>query len=113
MIGVSSRVQCPRCGRWWTVTPDMTEVECVCHLYCDYGSDPKDCSTAPYDYSGSLGYPAGMHTDASDNGDDLLHRARYCSTHEQYIYKDAVQIPVDRSLFKVRLPEHQRRRNRL
>jgi hypothetical protein len=53
-----------------------------------------------------------MHTNASDNGDDILHRRRYCSVHGQYIYKDAVQIPVEQNLFKERLPFQLRRRVR-
>ena len=51
----------------------------------------------------------GGHYDSEDEGDDVLHRVRYCSTHDKYIYKMAVQLVIDwDDYLSRRLPEHLR-----
>jgi len=50
---------------------------------------------AEYNYSGQLGWPVGAHQNSGDEGDDVLHRAGYCSTHSKYTYKGIIFIEAD------------------
>ena len=87
-------------------SPDF---ECDCHLYCSEGERQQDCVTAEVNYSGELGWPVGRHTDSVNEGDDILHRVRYCSTHGKYIYKTQVIVPINwKEYYSTRLPEHLR-----
>jgi len=70
-------------------------VYCICHLYCEDGDKPEDCSTVSAAYEGQLGWPVGAHTETESGGEDVLHRVRYCSTHNKYIYKTAVWVEPD------------------
>lgn len=107
-MSISTIVVCPRCGKRHHVHLGQAEVECDCHLYCDMGSKPSDCSLTKQNYTGKLGYPTGVHTDSSNGGDDVLHRVYYCSTHGHYTYKQAVQIEVTPTMFSGRLPKKHR-----
>ena len=90
------KVKCPRCGKIWIIPWGDSGIECTCHLYCSSGSEPSDCTvTYPYNYSGSLGYPVGAHLNSADEGDDVLHRGGYCSTHNKYTNKEPVWLEVD------------------
>lgn len=80
-----------------------SEVECDCHLFCAEGSKPRDCSVVVVNWSGQLGWPAGAHQKQVEEGDDVRHRRRYCSTHSLYIYKTAVWMAVDTSFYRRRL----------
>jgi len=92
-----AKVKCPRCRKLWTVHYPNPYIECDCHLYCSDGSEVSDCSVSltPYNWSGQLGWPEGADLDSEDEGDDVLHRAYYCSTHGKYIEKTPVIIEVD------------------
>jgi hypothetical protein len=102
-------VKCPQCdtvkqisalsGGWW----------CDCHLYCAEGSKPSDCSITSARWTGQLGWPAGAHQNAADEGDNLRRRTYYCSTHELYSYKLPQFIEVDMDFFNHRLPKSMRR----
>jgi len=52
-----------------------------------------------------MGWPAGAHGVDLQEGDDVRHRMRYCSTHDKYIYRQPVFLEVDSSFFKTRLPK--------
>lgn len=102
--------KCGQCGRVHRIPAGSPGVFCDCHLYCSSGDKPRDCSTSEYNYSGPLGWPAGSHQGAYDEGDDIRHRARYCSTHGKYIYKTPVFLEADYSQLKdrYRLPKKYR-----
>ncbi len=87
---------CPRCGKEWIVPQGNPDIECWCHLYCEYGEKPSDCNvTYPLNWSGEFNWPRGLKTNATDNS-DFKHRATgYCSTHSKYIYNDMVIIDCD------------------
>lgn len=89
------KVECPRCGRIWNVPLGQPDIVCNCHLFCSQGSKPSDCSVTKRSFSGQLGWPTGLHVDASDESDDPLHITYYCSTHDEYIYKTPVLIECD------------------
>ena len=83
-----AKVQCSRCKQIWTVPWGQDGIECNCHTWCEDGDKPSDCTWTRYNYTGSLGWPVGAHTNAENRGDDVLHRVGYCSTHKKYTYKD-------------------------
>ena len=90
-------VECPRCSKIWrSLQWGSPGVECTCHLFCSSGTKQSDCTVAyPYNWSGQLGYPTGLHVDAKNEGDDVLHRTGYCSTHKKYVYKEPIFLEVD------------------
>ena len=88
-------VECPRCKRTWTIQQGTPDITCNCHLYCSDGDKPSDCSTTLVTDNVQLGWPRGLHVDAENEGDDVMHRVRYCSTHSKYIYKTPVLIPAN------------------
>jgi len=94
-MSLQMKVKCPRCGRVWTVPQGTPDILCNCHLYCSQGTKPSDCNVTDAYWAGQLGYPTGLHVNAEDLGDDVMHRVRYCSTHDEYIYKTPVLIPCD------------------
>lgn len=79
--------KCPRCGKILTFTEGQEEADCNCHMYCSEGSKPTDCNTVPCTFSGSLKWPLGIHDNNPDEGQDVLHRVRYCNTHGKFIMK--------------------------
>jgi hypothetical protein len=91
-----AKVKCPRCGTVWTVPQASPGIECTCHLFCSSGNKPSDCSvTYPLHSNVKFAWPAGLHNDAADEGDDVLHRKGYCSTHGKYISKDSIWLEVN------------------
>ena len=80
-----------------------SEVECDCHLYCREGRKPRDCSVTSVNWSGQLGWPAGAHQNSVQEGDDMRHRVRYCTTHDLYIYKTAVWMESSTDFYHSRL----------
>ena len=99
-------IQCPRCRRVWRIRDTSGGITCDCHLYCVDGDRPIDCSVASVNWNAQFGWPAGAHQDADDEGDDVRHRVRYCSTHNKYIYKVPVFLEFDRpSYYGQRLPK--------
>ena len=91
-----AHVQCPRCGQVWTVHQGMPEAECNCHLWCDRGTKPSDCNLTPIDSQTiNWGYPANMDVGSSNEGEDIVHRKAYCSTHGIYSYKEPIVMEVD------------------
>ncbi len=88
-------LECPRCHKLITVPQGNPDAECWCHLFCSEGDRPQDCSVAIVNYTGDLGWPVGSHQNSENEGDDILHRVRYCSTHDNYIYKTQIIIPVN------------------
>lgn len=91
------KVECPRCHKVWQVHEGQTEVDCNCHLYCEDGDKPADCSVATQSFDGQLGWPRHLRTGLSlqATGDNELDQVRYCSTHDKYIYKVPITIPCD------------------
>ena len=103
------RFECPRCGKIITVQQGSPDFECDCHLYCSDGERPQDCSVTEVNHTGDLGWPFGRHGEDLQEGDDVLHRVRYCSTHDKYIYKTQVIVPIDwKEYYSRRLPRHLR-----
>jgi len=89
------KVECPECGRVWTVKQGTPDITCNCHLYCKQGDKPADCSVAAWKFTGQLGWPTGLHVDHDDDRDDVMHVTYYCSTHEEYYDKVPITIPCD------------------
>jgi len=103
-------VECPRCSKKWELPWAHPGVECTCHLFCSSGTKPQDCAVAyPYNYTGPLGYPAGLHNNAANEGDNITQRGGYCSTHNKFTSKEPIYLEVDWKRFeKERLPQHLR-----
>ena len=91
----SMAVECPRCKRIWQVPQGTPDMDCNCQLYCTQGNKPSDCSVARYTQNLRYKWPAGLHTDAPDKGDDVAHITYYCSVHDEYYYKVPILIPCD------------------
>jgi len=97
---INKKVQCPRCGKVWTVNPQHSEIMCNCHTYCSEGTKPSDCTlvaktsgTVPF--SGVWKWPSGMHNSDVNLGDDTQARTYYCTVHEIYSNKVPFLIGVD------------------
>ena len=100
------KVVCPRCGNILTAVQGSPDVECNCHLYCEDGTKPSDCSMTAQEWSGDHGWPTGLHVGADNNSDDIKNVAYYCSTHSKYSFKSKVVIPLDwDSWFSKRAPK--------
>lgn len=104
-VGVRlAKAECPRCHRILTFRPGQSEADCNCHLYCQYGSKPSDCtliaaSAGPDPFSGNWKFPSGLHTGNKHEGDDTQARVSYCSTHSVYSSKVPITVEVDWGLF--------------
>ena len=99
-------VVCPNCRREWVVPQGTDSQLCNCHLYCEQGSKPSDCSLTPSTFNGQIGYPVGEHTVNLDSGDNILFRSGYCSVHSKFSYKQPVLIECDwESWFSRRAPK--------
>ena len=97
------KVQCPRCGRIITAHQGHSDVECNCHLYCQYGTKPSDCtlvaaSAGGDPFVGVWKWPSGLHNQESHEGDDTQARVYYCTTHNVYSSKVPMLISVDWSV---------------
>jgi len=102
------KVKCPKCGKIWTVSQGTPDIICNCHLYCEDGSRPEDCTLTPATVTGNLTPFLGLHLGHSDS-DDVLHRRYYCSVHDKYSYKQPVLIEVDsEAWFSKRAPSNMR-----
>lgn len=87
------KVVCPRCKRVMIIPLGNPDIECNCHLYCQEGELPSDCSvTWPYEQTVNWNWPRGLKTGRSDYGDSQYRAMGYCSTHENYYYKDKVIV---------------------
>lgn len=105
--------ECPRCHKVWRLPWGSPGVECTCHLYCSGGTQPSDCTvTYPYNYTGELKWPIGMHNDSKNEGDNIWKRSGYCSTHSKYTNKEPIWLEVNWEWFeKTRLPKNLRLMN--
>jgi len=103
-------LECPRCNRTLIAHNGEPDAECNCHLYCQDGEKPQDCSvTWPYEWSGSYKWPTGLEVGADDYSDHQHRAMGYCATHENYYYKDKVVIDLDwEQYFSRRAPKHLR-----
>ena len=88
-------IECPRCKKEWHIPLGHQEIDCNCHLFCPDGDEPSDCTVTTVSYSGSLGWPVGLHNDPVDEGEDVLNRTYYCSTHSKYYYKTPIILDAD------------------
>jgi hypothetical protein len=97
MIIMSLQVKCLRCGKIHTARQGDSEVECDCHLYCDYGDKPQDCTMIAVNFEGALNYPRGMHTNSDSvvDADRPKHQQFKCTVHGRYSEKTSILIPVD------------------
>lgn len=88
------KVKCPRCKRILTAHDGQPYRDCNCHLYCEDGTKPNDCTVSLESFSGQLGWPRHLRTGKSlqEGGDDEMHRVRYCSVHSKYIYKVPILV---------------------
>ena len=70
---------------------------CNCHLYCEDGDKPSDCSITSDTFSGQLAWPLGMHggDPPGTKADNPMRRYFYCSTHNNYIMQAPVIFRVD------------------
>lgn len=102
------KVKCPKCGKIWSVPQGTLDIICDCHLYCEDGEKPTDCTLTAQTFSGNLNLFTGLHLGHPDS-DDLLHRRYYCSVHGKYSYKQPVLIEVDaEAWFRKRAPNGMR-----
>jgi len=100
------KVKCPRCGAIHTIRQGSPGVLCNCHLVCPYGDKPSDCNVTEVNFKGDLAWPTGLHVDAEQEGDDVMHITYYCSVHDVYYYKTPVWIEADwERWFSRRAPE--------
>jgi len=90
--------KCPRCGKVWEFF-NTDEIDCDCHMYCDLGDKPSDCVTilvsagTPVQAGiGTVKWPFGIHDNPEQGGQDVLHRVRYCTTHDRYIEKPPLLV---------------------
>lgn len=99
--------KCPRCGRVLIAYNGDPDVECNCHLYCEEGDKPSDCTvTWPYEWTGQLGFPTGLDTGSVAEDANKYRAMGYCSTHNRYYYKDKVVIDLDwEAYFSKRAPK--------
>jgi hypothetical protein len=106
--------ECPRCHKIWRgIQWGNSGVECNCHLFCSSGTKPSDCTVQyPYNFSGKLGYPTGIHTKPYNEGDNIFQRGGYCATHLKYTNKEPIFLEVDwKRLENTRLPKKLRLMN--
>jgi hypothetical protein len=89
------KIECPQCSKIWTVPQGTSDALCNCHLYCEDGDKPSDCSLTPYEHTHTYLWPEGMHLNSDANDDDLRHATYYCATHEKYSYKVPFLIELD------------------
>ena len=91
------RVECPKCNRVSVAYDGESEMACNCHLYCEDGDKPSDCSITKDSFSGDLSWPLGMHTGDPPGikADNPMRRYFYCSVHNNFIMTPPVVFPVD------------------
>ena len=110
-MSLKIKVECPQCGKIWIVPQGTPDITCDCHLYCERGTKPEDCSLTKVTFSGNLNVFTGLHLGHSDS-DDVLHRTYYCSTHDYYSYKQPILIEtggaVAQHWFSRRAPKNMR-----
>lgn len=101
-MSITMKLHCPRCNRVLEVTQGEPDAECNCHLYCDQGSKPSDCTliaannASAIDYwNGNWGWPVGLHHNSPLGGDNIFTRQKYCTTHDRYVDKNPVLIPLN------------------
>jgi hypothetical protein len=90
-----AKVQCPRCHKIWTLPQGSPGTYCDCHLYCEDGTQPRDCNMTEQNYNGQLGWPVGLNQDGDEGGEKVLRRTYYCSTHGKYSYKEPIFLEVN------------------
>jgi hypothetical protein len=89
------RVPCPRCGRIWNFHSGDAGVVCNCHLYCEDGTKPSDCTVTKVAFNGQLGWPQGLHVGSASSNEPVMDLTYYCSTHGKYTQKEPVWIEAD------------------
>jgi hypothetical protein len=89
------KVECPRCHKVWTLSQASPGIYCDCHLYCEEGSQPRDCALTEYKFSGQRGWPLGMDQNQLDEGENRHRAYGYCTTHNRYSYKEPIWLEVD------------------
>jgi hypothetical protein len=93
---MSLRVKCPRCGKYWTARQGTDSIECTCHLYCNEGTKPSDCTVTWINHTGQYAWPVGVHGGGrKDDYDNQTNVNYYCSVHGNYYIKAPVLIEVD------------------
>lgn len=103
------RGECPRCKRVWTLPQGTPYMECDCHLICEDGVVVQDCDVAPYNWSGSYGFPTGVDYQHSDLADRKYRATGYCSIHDNYVYKPRIVEEIDWDTYlRTRLPKRLR-----
>lgn len=102
-------VKCPVCGKEWNVPDDSVEQACNCHLYCDEGSEPSDCTMTAVTLNSQVGWPFGLHGSEDSGCDNVMARTYYCTTHKKFTDKRPilieVELPTGRALKKYRMSE--------
>ena len=101
------RIQCKRCGKWWTVQPSNPERVCDCHLYCSQGTKPTDCSVTVYNFTGEYAFPLGLEHGNASKREKRYNAYGYCSVHDEWTYKYPVIVEVPEDYFERRLPPSQ------
>lgn len=89
------KVECPKCGKVWTLPQASPGTYCDCHLWCPEGTKPSDCNLTLQTGNIDFSWPAGMDLGQDDEGQDIVRRTYYCSVHEIYSYKSPVWLEVN------------------
>jgi len=95
------KVKCPRCGRVWTAYDGTPDVTCTCHLFCEDGSKPSDCTLVDHTaatndaWGGNWNFPQGLHLGRSKTDDDTQARLKWCTTHSHFVAKVPFLIKCD------------------
>lgn len=111
----TQRVKCPRCGRVWVAYEGEGDMTCNCHLYCEDGNKPSDCTITADSFSGDLGWPLGMHGGerlGPPPADNPMRRISYCSVHNKFIVDPPMVFPVEWDRFYSRRQKKSLRFNR-
>lgn len=100
------RVTCPRCGKRLTCYEGESDTMCNCHLYCEDGTKPSDCTlvdhtAAPIDeWRGNMNWPQGMHLGRDKVTDNTQSRVKYCTVHEKFVDKVPFLVACDWSKWR-------------
>lgn len=90
----STTVTCPVCRKEWNVPKGANLMNCNCHLYCEDGDTPSDCTMTPVTFNRDIGWAVGQHGSKDSGCDNILERTYYCSVHGKYTSKRPVVMEV-------------------
>lgn len=99
------KVKCPRCRQVQTCFQGEPDTTCNCHLYCEDGSKPSDCTLVDHTaasidaWNGKYNWPQGMHLGRGKTQDNTQNRVYWCTTHGKFTDKLPVLIPCDWKTF--------------